>query len=146
MFSKTALFVATLLLGSTCIASAATYNISITGACDTLTLTVNDGVVVGQSNSSGCDDGNEVGYVANVKELTGNPGTNELIVGSDLGLAPDAWTWTFNLKTKTATLTGTPDGSTVYGPDNFSFTYAKAEKNEKSSLPSATSIAASNQH
>jgi hypothetical protein len=141
---KIKLALATLLVaGSASVASAEDfakpYNISITGACDTLTLTVTAGVVVGQSNApNGCDDGNEVGYQA--KLGAGTPPTGKvLIAGSDLGLSPDAWTWAFNLSTLNAVLSGTTDGVSVI-QGSFTFTFTRAHEN-KTGLPSAVSLA-----
>jgi hypothetical protein len=137
---------ALLLVGSATVASAADsskpYNIALAGFCDTLTLTVSAGVVVGQSNApNGCDDGNEVGYQA--KLGAGTPPTGKaLIVGSDLGLSPDAWTWAFNLATLNAVLTGTTDGvSFVQVPDTFTYTRGFQRAVSKTNLPSATSAA-----
>jgi hypothetical protein len=122
-------------------ANAATYNISITGFCDTEVLTTNGDVVVGQSNASSCDTGNLVGTSARLNAANANGAGKNLVVGGDLGLSPDAWVWAFNLKTGQATLTGTPDGSTVYGPLVFSFTYTKANQHKPKGLPSAVSAA-----
>jgi hypothetical protein len=143
MLNKTALLAAAILAISASVAGAqTTYNISITGACDTLSLTLDtDGVVVGQSNKSGCDYSNMIGYQAKLKKDVG-PGGKVLIAAGDLGLEPDAWDWAFNLKTLTATLTGTPDGTTV-DQGNFSFTFTTGANHVKpanNGKPSATSI------
>ena len=114
------------------------YDISITGACDTLVLNVSSGVVVGQSNApNNCDDGNEVGYQA---KLASNvpPGGKVLIAGSDFGLAPDSWTWAFNLATMHAELAGTTDGVSILQA-GFNFTFTRAHQN-KTGLPSAVSL------
>ena len=138
MLNKSVLIGVAMLAASAGSASAATYHIAITGACDMLTLTNTSGVVVGQSTVANCDTGNEVGTQANIT-TGGNIGKKELVVGSDFGLAPDSWTWYFNLKTKTATLTGTTDGSSVLGPLNFAFTYTHPGA-KPSGTKSATSI------
>jgi hypothetical protein len=96
---------------------------------------------VGQSNTSGCDYSNVIGYKAKLKKDAG-PGGKVLIAAGDLGLEPDAWDWAFNLKTLTATLTGTPDGSTIEQA-NFSFTYTTGVSHVKpvnNGKPSATSL------
>ena len=156
MAFRTGLIAAAVLVASAGIALAGgrfkngTVNISIDGTCDTLTLTDTNGVIVGQSNApNGCDDGYEIGYVASQKLV--NPGSNEAIVGSDLGLSPDAWVWSFNFKTLQAVLTGTRDGQTADGPLDFLFTYTRGDEPlpaKPGGLPTATSaaIAASKNH
>lgn len=61
MFSKTILIAGAMLAASVSGASATTYQIAISGSCDTLTLTNSNGIVVGVSNAPSCDDSNLIG-------------------------------------------------------------------------------------
>jgi len=142
MLNRIALLAATILAASaSAVWAQTTYNISITGACDTEVLTLDNGIVVGQSATSGCDYSNLIGFQAKLKKKVG-PGGKVLIAAGDFGLEPDAWSWAFNLKTMVATLIGTPDGTTLY-QDNFDFTYTTGAAHvapAKNGLPSAASI------
>src|SRR5437016_14282242 len=105
---KTRFFVAAVVIAAPAsLANAATYNIAIAASCDTLTLTVSNGVVVGQSNApNNCDDGNMIGYTAKLSKKVLS-GAKVLIASSDLGLSPQSWSWAFDLTTGQAQLTGT---------------------------------------
>ncbi len=128
-----------LLLATATAASAATYNISFSNTCDTLTLTETDGVVVGVSDAPSCDDSYEVGTVAKLAASV-SPGGKVLVAAGDLGGAPLQWVWEFNLKTGEAELRGTQDGSTVLAAE-FPFTLTKDRKlGDRSHLPKATSL------
>jgi hypothetical protein len=145
MFTKTTLMAATILAASAGAASAQTYNISITGACDKDTITVSNGFVYGISNVANCDNSNLVGLRA--KTTVGVGGT-VLVAGGDFGLQPQAWTWAFDIRTRTATLVGTTNG-TSYITDNFAFTYTRADAKVEptnNGLPSARSLAIAHQH
>jgi hypothetical protein len=143
MSNRIALTAAALLAVSTSAALAATYHISITGACDQDTITLKNGFVYGRSTVNDCDNSNLVGVRAKLPMKVGVGGT-VLIAGGDFGLAPDAWTWAFNIATQTATLVGTTDGKT-YVTANFSFTYTKDgayfHPTHNNGLPSARAIA-----
>jgi hypothetical protein len=133
-------FVATALLASISTGAAAkTYNIAISGSCDTLTLTVTSDIVVGTSNApNGCDDSYEVGTTAKVSGSV-SPGGSVLVAAGDLGTAPDQWVWEFNLKTGQAELRGTLDGATEIQAA-FSFTVTKGKAEARPNLPKATEI------
>jgi hypothetical protein len=124
MLMKTLFLAATAAIAASAgVANAATYNIQIDGACDYLSLTVSQGIVVGVSSATDCDDGNMIGYTAKLSRKVLS-GAKVLIASSDLGSAPYSWSWAFDLSAGTAQLTGTGDGSgTLVG--NFTFTYTK---------------------
>ncbi len=131
-------FGAALLAATATGASAKTYNIAITEACDTLTLTVTDDVVVGTSNATGCDDSYEIGTVAKVSSSVA-PGGSILVAAGDLGTEPDQWVWEFNLKTGEAELRGTLNGTTeIQAP--FAFTITKGKAKARPGLPKATEL------
>ncbi len=138
MLNRSFLVAAAVLACSGTGAAARTYHIAISGACDTLTLTETNDVVLGVSDASDCDDSYEVGSKARVSS-TVLPGGPVLVAAGDLGLAPDQWVWEFNVKTGQAELRGTPDGKTLYAA-GFSFTLSKDKAPARPGLPKATAI------
>ena len=127
--------------GSAYATKAKTYSIQITGVCDHLTITVDtSGDAYGNSDTSSCDQSAVAGNTAKLSAKV-VPGGSVIEVGGDLGYGPtEGWAWAFNLKSGAAVLRGT-DGTNLFGPSSFSFTYADAAEVplRNNGLPSAVS-------